>query len=232
MSHKSNLEQIAVTDLAQRCADETEHYFQHQKHDTQYCFELFRRAIRERDQSSWEMICLQYQPLVAGWVRQHPRFEASSEEIQYFVNGTFGKIASTVTPEKFDGFSDIASLLSYLKMCVHSVIYDHTRRVEQINLYALEDASDEKSAEPSPEEQAFDQSYRQAFWDLTNARLQDVKERIVIHGSFVLDLKPQELFDHFRTVFEDVDEIYRVKQNVLARLRRDPEFRKFLGEDD
>jgi hypothetical protein len=232
MSHKTYLEQMAVADLAQRCADETELYFHHRNHDTQYCFELFRRAIRERDQASWEMICLQYQPLVTGWVRQHPRFESSSEEIQYFVNGTFAKIAGTLTPEKFGGFSDIASLLSYLKMCVHSVIFDHNRRVELIDLNALDDALEQVSDDPSPEEQAVDQSFRQAFWDLTFARLHDVKERSVIHGSFVLDLKPQEIYDHFPGVFVDVDEIYRVKQNVLSRLRRDAEFRKFLGEDD
>lgn len=232
MSHKIYTEQMAVTDLAQRCADETELYFHHRNHDTQYCFELFRRAIRERDQSSWEMICLQYQPLVAGWVKQHPRFESSGEEIQYFVNGTFGKIAGSLTPEKFSGFSDIAHLLRYLKMCVHSVISDHNRRVDQINLFALDDASEEVSDDLSPEEQATDWSYRQAFWDLTNARLHDEKERSVVYGSFVLDLKPQELYDLFPKMFMDVDEIYRVKQNVLSRLRRDAEFRKFLGEDD
>jgi hypothetical protein len=228
----TNLQQTDVADLAQRCADETELYFHHQTHDTQYCFELFRRAIWERDQSSWEIICQQYQPLVTGWVRQHPRFESSGEEIQYFVNGTFGKIAGTLTPEKFAGFSDIASLLSYLKMCVHSVIFDHSRKVDQLNLYDLDEAAEEVADDPSPEEQALEQSYRQAFWDLTNARLQDEKERLVIRGSFVLDLKPQEIFEHFRNVFSDVDEIYRVKQNVLSRLRRDPEFRKFLGKDN
>jgi hypothetical protein len=232
MSHETDLQQMAVADLAQRCADETELYFHHQTHDTQYCFELFRRAIRERDQSSWEVICLQYQPLVTGWVRQHPRFESSGEEIQYFVNGTFGKIAGTLTPEKFGGFSDIASLMSYLKMCVHSVIFDHSRKVDQLNLYDLDEVVEEVTDDPSPEEQALEQSYRQAFWDLTNARLHDEKERLVIRGSFVLDLKPQEIFEHFRSVFSDVDEIYRVKQNVLSRLRRDPEFRKLLGQED
>ena len=223
---------MAVADLAQRCADETDLYFHHQAHDTQYCFELFRRAIRQRDQSSWEMICLQYQPLVAGWVRQHPGFESSREDVQYFVNGTFGKIAGTLTPEKFGGFSDIASLLSYLKMCVHSVISDHNRKVAQINVFDLDNVPMERSTDPSPEEQAIDRSQQQALWDLMSSRLHDEKERLVVHGSFVLDLKPQELYNRFCSVFDNVDEVYRVKQNVLSRLRRDAEFRKLLGEDD
>jgi hypothetical protein len=232
MSHKTDLQQMAVAELARRCADETELYFHHKTHDTQYCFELFRRAIRQGDQLSWEMICLQYQPLVTGWIKQHPRFESSSEEIQYFVNGTFAKIAGTLTPEKFAGFSEVASLLRYLKMCVHSVIFDHTRKMDQMNMSVLDDASEEVSTDPLPEEQTSDHLSRQALWGFVDARLNqnDPKERYVIHGSFVLDLKPQEIFDHFRNVFTDVDEIYRVKQNVLARLRRDPEMQRFLGE--
>ncbi len=232
MSHEIKLQHMALTDLIDQCAHETRLYFQHQSHDPKYCFELFRRAIREQDQAAWEMICLQYQPLVAGWVRQHPRFESSGEEVQYFVNGAFGKIAITLTPDKFGGFSDIGYLLRYLKMCVHSVIVDYSRLAEQVSLDALEDASEKEAPDMSPEEQAMDQSYRQALWDLINARLQDEKERSVIYGSFVLALKPQELYDLFRNLFSDIDEIYRVKQNVFSRLRRDPGFRKLLGEDD
>lgn len=229
MSHEIQLQHIALADLADWCAHQTELYFQHQSHDPRYCFELFRRAIREQDQSAWELICLQYQALVAGWVRQHSKFEAAGEEIQYFVNGAFGKIAVSLTPEKFGGFSDIGSLLSYLKMCVHSVIMDYIRLAEQERFAPLEDASEKGSSDPSPEEQATDQSEQQSLWDLVNSRLQDEQERAVIYGSFVLALKPQEVYDLYRNRFSDVDEIYRVKQNIISRLRRDPEFRNFLG---
>jgi hypothetical protein len=74
-----------------------------------------------------------------------------------------------------------------------------------------------------------DRANRQMLWNLLRARLHDEKERVVIHATFVLDLKPQEILDYFRYVFNDIDEIYRVKQNVILRLRRDPEFRKLFG---
>lgn len=232
MSHEIKPRHMAMAELAEHCAHETKLYFQHLSHDSRYCFELFRRAIREQDQSAWAIICLQYQPLVAGWVRQHSRFESSGEEVQYFVNGALGKIAITLTPDKFSGFSDLGSLLRYLKMCVHSVIVDYFRFVEQERLYALESASQERALDSSPEEQATNQADRQILWDLIQIRLQDEKERSVIYGSFVLALKPQELYDWFRNLFGDVDEIYRIKQNVLFRLRRDRELQKYLGEDD
>lgn len=223
---------LPLTDLAQKCEQETTLYFKHQSHDTRYCFELFRRAIKDGDKSAWAVLCNQYQPLVAGWVSQHYGFEASGEEVQYFVNGAFGKLSGTIKPDKFSQFSDVGSLLRYLKLCVHSVIIDHNRTVNQPHLYALDDVWEKESPDPSPEEQAMDRSDRQALWDLINTRLHNEKERAVVHGSFVFDLKPQELYDHFKSVFSDVDEIYRVKQNVLSRLGRDPEFRKLLRGDD
>lgn len=232
MSYEIKLEHMAVAELAHKCAQETENYFHQQVNDSSYCFELFRRAIQESNQTAWEIICIQYQPLVTGWVKKHRGFETTGEEVEYFVNGAFGKIAATLTPVRFDGFPNIGSLLRYLKMCVHSVIVDYNRAVEQANLYPLEDASEEASTEPATEDQALDRSHDEALWEWMNAWLDDEKERRVIYGLFVLALKPQELYEDFRNLFTEVDEIYRVKQNVLARLRRDPEFRKFLGQGD
>ncbi len=229
MSHEINPQQMAMDDLANFCAQETNLYFRHQTHDTKYCFELFRRAIQEESKAAWDAICAQYQMLVKGWVIQHHAFDSTREEAEYFVNGAFSRISATITPVKFGSFSDLGYLLRYLKMCVHSVIMDYSRTVDYTALLTLDDASEEASRDPSPEEQAMDHSNRQTVWELTRQRLHDEKERLVIEGSFVLDLKPQEIFDHFPRVFSDVDEVYRVKQNVISRLRRDSEFRKLLG---
>jgi hypothetical protein len=231
MTHETQLRQMAVDELAQKCQQETSNYFRHLDHDDQYCFELFRRAVQEHDEVAWEVICGEYETLVAGWVSHHSGFGATGEEAAYFVNGAFGKISGTLSSEKFSNFSDLGYLLRYLKMCVHSVIADYNRAAEYADLISIEDASEEESHDSSPEEQAAEHASGQAFWDLTRERLHDEKERLVIHSMFVLDLKPQEIFDHFRNMFENVDEIYRVKQNIISRLRRDAEFRKLLGMD-
>ena len=232
MSHEISLQNLPVTDLALKCGQETEYYFQHRSHDTRYCFELFRRAIRDGNRIAWEMICLQYQRLVTGWVKQHPRFDGSGEEVQYFVNGAFGKLAGILTPDKFAGFSELGSLLRYLKMCVHSVIVDFTRSGEQTRQSSLEEVPEVAVTAAAPEEEVLDRSYSQSLWEWLNAWLVDEKERKVIHGLFVLDLKPRELYQHNRSLFRSVTEIYQIRQNVVARLRRDAEFRKLLSDDD
>ena len=57
--------------------------------------------------------------------------------------------------------------------------------------------------------------------------LHDEKERLIIYGSFVLALRPRGLYNQSQIMFSDVDEVYLIKQNVLARFRHNPEFRKF-----
>jgi hypothetical protein len=231
MSDEIPPQQMAVDDLAQRCQLETNKYFKHLEHDDQYCFELFRRAIQEQDTFAWEIIYVQYESLVSGWVSQHSGFPSTGEKVEFFVNGAFGKISGSLSAEKFSSFSDLGYLLRYLKMCVHSMITDYNRAADYGEAFTLDDAADEKSQEPSPEEQTTAHLSHQAIWEQTLARMHDEKERAVILGSFALDLKPQEIYNHYRHVFTDVDEIYRVKQNIISRLRRDSEYRKLIDVD-
>ena len=221
-----------LTDLADLCAQETNHFFRGHEYDSQFCFELFRLAILEHDQCAWEAVFNQYQLLVSKWVQQHPGFETSGEDVLYFVNCAFEKIWIALTPEKFSHFTQLASLLSYLKMCVHSVIVDHNRLLEQANLYLFDEgaAFEKKGKADIMEDSVLSKVDRVRFWDSINARLNDDNERRVIHGSFVLALKPKELYEQYPGKFDSVDEVYLIKQNIISRMRRDPEFYNYLSQ--
>jgi hypothetical protein len=65
---------------------------------------------------------------------------------------------------------------------------------------------------------------------LINQRLADEREQAVVFGSFVLAMKPAELQMRYAHLFSDVREVYRTKQNVLDRLRRDPELLKMRAD--
>ncbi len=225
MPDELNIKLLTIAGLAHRCTQETELFFQRQSNDPRYCFELFRRAIHDHNEQAWEIIYVQYQTLVVGWVQRHPMFESAGEGVDYFANRAFEKMWASLTAERFEHFPDLKSVLRYLQMCVHSVVIDHVRMAEA----AAEEASTEAAeAESSMQDTALDQVYQREFWRWLNAHLHDEKERIVVHGSFVLNLKPRELYDQYPQLFSDVAEIYRVKQNVLVRLRRDPEFEQYL----
>ena len=64
-------------------------------------------------------------------MQRHAAFPASGEEAQYFVNRAFDKLWTAMTPQKFERFPDLKSLLRYLQMCVHSAIIDHVRVAER-----------------------------------------------------------------------------------------------------
>ncbi len=105
MLHTSNVHTLTLAGIAHRCAQETELFFQRQSYDPQYCFELFRRAIMDRNQRAWELVYAQYRSLVAGWVERNSAFRSSGEETQFFVNRAFEKMWVALTPAKFKQFS-------------------------------------------------------------------------------------------------------------------------------
>jgi DNA-directed RNA polymerase specialized sigma24 family protein len=222
---------LTLAGIAQRCARETERFFQHLRHDPRYCFELFRRAITERNQRAWELVYAQYRPLVSGWVKRHSAFSETGEEVQFFVNRTFEKMWRAVTGENFARFPNLKSVLRYLQMCVHSVILDQIRKRESSVIAAKAGVAlpGDQAGNPAVEDQALERVHHQELWEQINARLRNEQERQVVYGSFVLALKPRELCAQFPDIFRDVKQVYRVKENVLARLRRDVELRQILG---
>jgi len=231
MSDQIDLYRLALASIAHRCTRETEAFFRRQPHDPTFCYELFRRAIVDRCQPAWDVIYAQYSPLVAGWVERHPAFVFGGEEIQFFVNRAFEKMWAALDSAKFGRFPNLESLLRYLQMCVHSAIVDQSRKAEQaVASEELESRSDCSPAwQPRHDDLALAEVYRREFWEQINARLKDEQERQVVYGMFVLGLKPRELCARYQKTFADVRDVYRVKENVLARLRRDAELAEILG---
>jgi hypothetical protein len=79
-----------------------------------------------------------------------------------------------------------------------------------------------------PEIQIVDRSQADSLWEWIEGRLKNDQERRVVYCSFVLDLKPSQIYDQYKDIFQSVREIYQIKENILARLRRDQELEKFL----
>ncbi len=55
-----NKDEISTIELARMCYKESERYRRRQPDDGGHCFELFHRAIANRDQQAWAAICEQY----------------------------------------------------------------------------------------------------------------------------------------------------------------------------
>ena len=220
-----NMDQKArsLKELSDSCAQETKRYFLGQPHDPRACYELFRRAIVQRDESAWAVIYQQYQPLVASWVRANQSFYHSGEELQYFVNRAFEKMWNYIPARKFRRFSDLNSLLRYLKMCVASAIIDHTRVHSKLQLEELAEASPVNTLDPhglALEALVIQRSQAEELWQLLKSLASSKKEARLLYGIYVLGLKPREILQSYPEEFKNVQEIYRVKENLLERLSR------------
>jgi hypothetical protein len=66
------------------------------------------------------------------------------------------------------------------------------------------------------------------LWATIAAELQDEPERVVAYLSFTRDLKPSEIFDRNPSLYASVGDVYRIKRNLVERLRRNPQVLAFL----
>jgi DNA-directed RNA polymerase specialized sigma24 family protein len=226
---------MSLEDLGQHCSQESERFFNHQEHDPQYCYELFRRAFLHDNEFAWELIYRQYHRLVTRWVERHALYRTADEESDYFANRAFEKMWRGLTPEKFDNFPDLKSLLRYLQMCTHSVMIDYMRRKEQAILAAQVEEQEVAAigggeGKSAVEQKIFKRERRADFWQWLRQQLNSDEEYKVIHSTYVLSLQPREILELFPETFQEVQEIYRTKENVLARLRRREEMIEFLGD--
>jgi RNA polymerase sigma factor (sigma-70 family) len=229
MSHETKLQQMTIDDLAQKCAQETDLYFNNKEHDNSYCFEMFRRAIQHNDEHALEVIIVQYQPLVARWVdkwmRKHPDFPLIDEEAQDFIAQAFERFWISFTPVKFDKSGGLAAVLSYLQMCVNGAIMDTWRkqRHRQFEQETQEETEASVATEPTPE----DLLQMSEFWELIKKKSKDPREYAVAYASYSLDLSPREILVEYPDLFADINEVYKFKANFLDRLERDEEIREF-----
>jgi hypothetical protein len=67
------------------------------------------------------------------------------------------------------------------------------------------------------------------LWQTIMRELQDEAEQVVVYLSFARDLKPAVIFERHPQLYDSVADVYRIKRNVIERLRRSPEIRAFLA---
>ena len=226
MSQENELQHMPVAHLAQKCAQETQHYFRKKSNDSSYCLELFRRAILNGDEDAWDAIYNQYQPQVERWVYRHPDFPSVDQDAEDFTMQALERFVKYFTAEKLSKSQSLAAILNYLQMCVNGVILDCWRKMHQAQFEQLEDDDERTTAGQKPSVEDLMESGE--LWQLVKNRLKDEKEYTVVYASISLDLSPRQILAEYPEVFEDISEIYRCSANVWARLERDPEIRKFV----
>ena len=219
---------MSIPALAARCREETLRFLRHESRDDSYCFELFTHAVAERDDAAWEAIVDQYRWIVLAFVRQHAAAASLGESDDFWVNRAFQRFWLAVNPSRFSSFMDLPSVLKYLKLCVHSVLLDEDRGRRAASATSLQALRSDVPATGNMEQTVLDSLARQHLWTAVLNETHDAAERQVAVLSFARDLKPADIQARHPDLFSSVADVYRVKRNLLERLRRSAQITAYL----
>jgi hypothetical protein len=228
-----DLSQTPVSALTAACRRETDRFRRGEPSCDEYCFELFRRAVCDQDESAWAVVVAQYRGIVQAWVQ---RQGWGSDDADYWVNRTFDRFWTAVRPERFGQFESLSRVLKYLQMCAATAVLDERRSQRATPHESLEEVIEgHPETERAPaghsgdvESGVLDRLTGKELWAAIVREVVDEDERTVLYCSYALDMKPAEIGARRRDLFPTVADVYRVKRNVLERLRRSPAMRQFV----
>lgn len=230
----SEFNQASLIGLIERCQQETEKYLRHETYDPRFGFEIWRRAIVERDEAAWENLITLYGSFVRRWLSQRlAHFPALRYEEDALVNGVFINFYRFVGPEKFANFHNLSAILQYLKLCCGTIVADAQRDFQARNLDISLDR-DSRGDSPVLEEKigdAFDMEEtmlhsadRATFWRNVWQKLPDPPDRLLVYLRYIQGMPPREIVQLYPQHFGDITTVYRRNKNLLWRLRNNPDF--------
>lgn len=222
----AQLELMDLPGLACRAQQESQRFYRREEYDQRYAYELFRRALVEGDNAAWGWIFEQYTPLVEHWVRCTGAFTFSGETSDYFVGAAFIRFWRAIPPERFNTFPTLAALLNYLRRCAACVVIDAARGRSFADVLPEEQINWNQQRLGHIDEEATARVSREEFWRLVDGLLTSEAERVVVRCSYLLGMKPGEIYARWRGLFASVEEIYILKRHILSRLRRSPELQQ------
>jgi DNA-directed RNA polymerase specialized sigma24 family protein len=227
LSDTCHLQQLSVEALVQLSKRAYNQYRLTGYSDERFAFELFRRAVEQRNERSWQALVEIYTPLVATWIQQLEKgrwlIEQQWEIVPALVNTCFLKFFLAMQPAvKFIRFPSLAALLQYLHCCARTVVYDECQSLQR--RYGYEEKGYATGAWLMSEDPAIaiEASHvTQSLWKLVLANLNSSQERVILFSIYLWGMSPREISTAYPNIFPTPDAVYRVKQNMLDRLRQE-----------
>ena len=206
---------LSVFTLVERCQREIETYRRGEASNEAFGLELLRRAIVQGDQDAWAGIQQCLSALVRGWLYGHPRREMalSFESEESYVALAFERFWQATTRQQVH-FETFAGALAYLRASLHGAILDVLRAYSRPAEVPLPESG--AGGEPSLEGQVASL----ALWEILQTLVPSAREQRLAYLLYHCGLKPREIVHFCPQEWNDVQEIYRLRRNILERLLR------------
>jgi len=208
--------EMSIAQLADTCAHQMHNYRLGIAHDDQYWLELFRRAIVERDSEAWQVVQEHLQPTVMRWMLRHHKRSAACalESEENYVAMAFTRFWQAAVHNQQLQFSSLGAALRYLYTSLNGAILDTLRAYAHPQELALPEPG--FVGEPVAAEEENDTELLAVVLNL----LPNAREKRLAYLLFHCGLKPRDILLCCPQEFATVKEIYRLRRNIIERLRR------------
>ena len=208
-------EVLNISMLIERCQQEIQVYRRGDTPAEAYGLELLRRAIIQGDEDAWAGLRQCLWGIASGWLYSHPnrRPALRLESDANYVDLAFERFWQATVQRQMQ-FESFGGALAYLRACLNGALLDTLRTQLHPREVAL-------PASGEAEEPCGEDHYESSdVWLTLQGMLPDPREQRLAYLLYHCGLKPREIVKFCPLEWDDVQEIYRVRRNIVDRLRR------------
>ena len=210
--------------LADRCMSEINNFRRGEASSDQYCLEIFRRAMLEHDGEAWDLLVGRFKEFLLAAFRRHPRCEAATrlDSPENYVANAFARFWVAAAHNRQVTFTSLGAALLFLRLCLNGAILDTLRAHARRNELPLPELG--FAWEPivvDPEEEGSE------LWEVIRTMLPNERERRLAFLLFYCNLRPRVIVRLRPQEFPDVNEVHRMKRNIVDRLARNADLIRY-----
>jgi len=192
--------------------------------------EVLQHALCQQNDEAWSQLCARFQSMVLSWAQNHPQRDLASRyhAPDFSVALAFERFRQATTRHPSLVFSELATVLSYLKASLNGAILDTLRyytRPEE----PLPEAGQLHPAQRATEDLTSDGD----LWKAMKQLLSSSREQRVAYLLFHCGLKPREIVQYCPEEFPQIEEVYRFRRTIVDRLLHHADLLSFrIGEEE
>jgi DNA-directed RNA polymerase specialized sigma24 family protein len=206
---------LSVSALVEQCRWEIGAYRRGEPSNEAFGLELLHRAIVQGNQDAWAGLQQCFDETMRCWLHSHPHREVACrlESEDAYVALALERFWQATTRQQLV-FKTLGAALTYLRASLHGAILDTLRTYSRPREVALPEPGE--AGEPQVE----DQVAGLQVWEALQAILPNKREQRLAYLLYHCGLKPREIVRFCPQEWSDVQEIYRLRRNIMERALR------------